>query len=99
MISDMETYKLNLYDLIHDLGGPMACYRRLKAMQVHVKPRTLNKWIERDDIAAVYLVNLLAHEALTGHPVDLNKYIIRERDEPRLVRRLQSEAAPAAAAP
>lgn len=83
------SYKLDFRGLVKELGGPMACYRRLKQMGVEVKPRTLNKWVTRGDIGVIYLVNLLAHEALVGVPMDLNQFIVREDDPegPRLVRR------------
>lgn len=84
----METYRLDFKGLIVDLGGPMACYRRLRAMGIKIQPRTVNKWLARDDIGLIYLINLLAHEALTGTPVNLNHYIVREDDPngPRLPR-------------
>ena len=84
----MHGYELDLKGLVKALGGPMACWRRLQAVGVDVQPATINKWLERDDIAAVYLVNLLAHRALNEGPMDLNAFITPARDPsgPRLVR-------------
>lgn len=97
----METYRFDLYNFVHDLGGPMACYRRLRAMQVPVQPRTLNKWLYRDNIDITYLANLLAHEALNGTPVDINKYIlpVEDPDGLRVVRSPTRAPSPPAAAP
>ncbi len=69
------SYRFDLYGFIHDLGGPAACHRRLELMGVKVKPRTINKWLERGNADVVFLVNLMAHEALTNLPLDLNRYI------------------------
>jgi hypothetical protein len=86
----MSGYRFDVKSFIRALGGPTRCWRRLLAMGVEVKQSTLDKWVERDNMDAVYIANLLAHEALHGDgPPDIFPFIVPvEGDEgPRLVRR------------
>lgn len=94
----MRGYKLNLRDLIKDLGGPMKCWKALQDVGIDVQYETLKKWQLRDDIAVVYLVNLMAHRALHDGPLDLNNYIVPVRDPrgPKLVRSPRPQPAPSA---
>lgn len=95
----MRGYQFDLRKFVDDLGGPTACWRRLQDMGVELKPRTINKQLERGDMALVYIVNLMAHRALEEGPVDLNRYILPSPGSapirPRLSAAPGSEPAPA----
>jgi hypothetical protein len=91
----MRGYRFNLRQFVADLGGPVACWRRLKEMGIEVRPATVNKWVERDDMALVYLINLMAHEALAEGPMDLNPYILPMKGCPPIRPRASCAPAPA----
>lgn len=91
----MSGYQFDLKKFVSDLGGPMACWRRLVDMGVPIQPRTVNKWLERGNIDVVYVVNLMAHRALNEGPVDINTYISPARGEVIRPRASGSASAPA----
>lgn len=93
----MRGYHFDLRAFVDDLGGPTAVYWMLIDMGIPVKPRTVNKWLERNDIALVYVVNLMAHQSLHEGPMDLNRYILPAQEA--LVTPRRPGAAPAPPAP
>lgn len=79
-MEDMRGYEFDFRRFVDDMGGPMAVWRALRGVGMHVEKSTVSKWRERNDIATVYLVNLMAHRALHDGPVDLNAYIVPAKD-------------------
>lgn len=71
----MRGYQFDFRGFVKAFGGPTAVWRALNDVGIPVKRRTVNKWIEREDIAVIYLVNLMAHRALDDGPIDLNRFI------------------------
>lgn len=95
----MRGYEFDFRRFVDDFGGPKAVWRALRDVGVQVERDTVKKWLTRNDIATVYLVNLMAHRALHDGPIDLNSYIVPVRDPggPSRPRATQIVSAPAAA--
>ena len=90
-----SSYKLDIPQLIDDLGGTTACQRRLLFMGIDVAKSTLTVAKRRGHLNTQFLANLMAHQALFGPaPVDLNKYLIREEDPAKARRARRSQHAP-----
>lgn len=73
-----DSYRFDLRRFVADLGGRRQVSDRLAEMGIDVKPTTVTKWIERDNIDMVYVTNLFAHTALTGTQLSFQKYLKRE---------------------
>jgi hypothetical protein len=91
----METYHLNVRGFVYTLGGPTNCWRRLRQMGVEITRASVSQWLVRDSMPSYCLVNLLAHEALNGSPIDLNKFIVAEQGaQPTRPAEVRSSLAP-----
>ena len=69
--------RINTKQLIAYFGGRIELWRRLEARGFKLSVKTIEKWMERDNIPSNRIVQLMALASLEGRPLDLNHFISR----------------------
>lgn len=69
--------RINTKQLIAHFGGRIELWRRLEALGFKLSVKTIEKWMERDNIPSNRIVQLFALASHEGRPLDLNQFISR----------------------
>jgi hypothetical protein len=67
--------RINTKQLIAHFGGRIELWRRLEARGFKLSVKTIEKWMERDNIPSGRIVQLMALANYEGRPLDLNLFI------------------------
>ena len=70
--------RINTKQLVAHFGGRIELWRRLEARGFKLSVKTIEKWMERDNIPANRLVQLLELAQHEGRPLDLNQFVLRK---------------------
>lgn len=73
----MEFTRLDIRKIIARFGGRSELHRRLKARGCGLSVKTVEKWIERDNIPSHRLVQLIELAAHEKRPLDLIDYVLK----------------------
>ena len=69
------TNRFKTKQLIAHFGGRIELWRRLEAIGFKLSVKTIEKWMERDNIPGNRIVQLMALAQHEGRPLDLNKFV------------------------
>jgi hypothetical protein len=69
--------RLKTKELIAHFGGRIELWRRLEARGFKLSIKTIEKWMERDNIPSNRIVQLMALANYEGRPLDLNLFVSR----------------------
>lgn len=69
--------RIDTRKLVAHFGGRIELWRRLEARGFSLSVKTIEKWMERDNIPAVRIVQLMELASHEGRPLDLNKFVLR----------------------
>lgn len=73
----MNFTRLNTRSLVAHFGGRIELWRRLEARGVKLSVKTIEKWMERDNIPVSRIVQLMELAQHEGRPLDLNSFVLR----------------------
>lgn len=73
----MNFTKLNTRKLVAHFGGRIELWRRLAARGQKLSVKTIEKWMERDNIPVARIVQLMELAQHEGRPLDLNSFVLR----------------------
>lgn len=69
--------RIDTKKLVARFGGRIELWRRLEARGFKLSVKTIEKWMERDNIPANRIVQLLELAQFEKKPIDLNDYVLR----------------------
>lgn len=73
--------RINTKQLIAHFGGRIELWRRLEARGFKLSVKTIEKWMERDNIPSSRIVQLMALANYEKRPLDLNLFISRSSNK------------------
>lgn len=69
--------RIDTRKLVAHFGGRSELHRRLEARGFKLSIKTIEKWMERENIPAVRLVQLMELAQYEKRPLDLNAFVLR----------------------
>lgn len=73
----MNFTRIDTRKLVAHFGGRIELWRRLEARGFKLSVKTIEKWMERDNIPASRLVQLMELAQHERRPLDLNLFVLR----------------------
>ena len=73
----MNFTRIDTRKLVAHFGGRIELWRRLEARGFKLSVKTIEKWMERDNIPVARIVQLMELAQHEGRPLDLNTFVIR----------------------
>ena len=73
----MNSSRIDTRTLVAHFGGRGELHRRLEARGTKLSVKTIEKWMERENIPAVRLVQLMDLAQHERRPLDLNTFVLR----------------------
>lgn len=71
--------RIDIRKLVAHFGGRAELHRRLEARGFKLSIKTIEKWLERDNIPAVRIAQLLELAQHERRPLDLNSFVTRSK--------------------
>lgn len=72
----MNSTRLNTRKLVAHFGGRSELHRRLEARGFTLSVKTIEKWMERDNIPSNRIVQLMELAQSERRPLDLNLFVL-----------------------